>query len=110
LLVMCHRSCLLWPACLFTVLWGIAPPHLFSAQGALPSLLCVFFVVIAYYSVFVPFFPGWGLFCPGGYADLARVVCGSTMYHLAHLVFRTFPSCLSTGVWQQRGTPPGFSV
>jgi hypothetical protein len=45
------------------------PSPLFSAQGTLPSLLCVFFVVIAYYSVF---FPVWGLVCPGGYADLAQ--------------------------------------
>jgi hypothetical protein len=45
-----------------------SPP--FGAQGAPPSLLCVFFVVIAYYSVF--FFPEWGLACPGGYADPAQ--------------------------------------
>jgi hypothetical protein len=59
------------PACLFTVLWGISPPPLFGAQGAPPSLLCVFFVVIAYYSVSL-FFSGWGSVCPGGYADLAQ--------------------------------------
>jgi hypothetical protein len=46
------------------------PSPLFSAQGAPPSLLCVFFV-IAYYSVSL-FFPGWGSFCLGGYADLAQ--------------------------------------
>jgi hypothetical protein len=28
-----------------------------------------------------------------------RVVCGSTAYHLAHLVVRVFPSCLGTGDW-----------
>jgi hypothetical protein len=44
------------PACLFTV----------------PSLLHVFFVVTAYYSVVFFFFPGWGSVCPGGYADLAQ--------------------------------------
>jgi hypothetical protein len=48
------------------------PSPLFSAQDALPSLLCVFFVVIAYYSVFFPFFPGWGSVCPGDSADLAQ--------------------------------------
>jgi hypothetical protein len=47
-----------------------APP--FSPQGAPPSLLCVFFFVVAYYSVFFSFFPGWGSVCPGGYADLAQ--------------------------------------
>jgi hypothetical protein len=50
----------------------ISPPPLFSTQGALPSLLGVFFVVFAYYSVFFSFFPGWGSVCPGGYADLAQ--------------------------------------
>jgi hypothetical protein len=35
-----------------------SPPHHFSAQGAPPSLLCVFIVFIAYYSV--------SLLSPGG--------------------------------------------
>jgi hypothetical protein len=39
-----------------------------------------------------------------------RVVCGSTMYHLAHLVVHVFPSCLGTAIWWQCGSPPGFSV
>jgi hypothetical protein len=67
LLGMCRHSCLLQLACCeeFPL-----PP--FGAQGSLPSLLCVFFV-IAYYSVFFSlFFPGWGLVCPGGYADLGQ--------------------------------------
>jgi hypothetical protein len=50
----------------------VFPPHLFGTQGAQTSLLCVFFVVIAYLSVFFSFFPGCGLVCPGGYADLAQ--------------------------------------
>jgi hypothetical protein len=43
----CSR--LLWPgpACLFTV-WEGFPSPLFGAQGASPSLLCIFIVVIAY--------------------------------------------------------------
>jgi hypothetical protein len=44
------------PACL----WGNSPPPLFGTQGAPPSLLCVFFVVIAYYSVSL-FFPWVGV-------------------------------------------------
>jgi hypothetical protein len=48
------------------------PSSHFCTQGALPSLLRVFFVVVAYYSVFFSFFPGWGSVCPGGYADLAE--------------------------------------
>jgi hypothetical protein len=46
-------------------------PHLWHS-GCPASLLCVCFVVIAYYSVFFSFFPGWGSVCPGGYADLAQ--------------------------------------
>jgi hypothetical protein len=57
------------PVCLFTVLWGIPLPC-FGAQGAPPSLLCVFFFCYCLLFSF-SFFPGWGLVCPGGYADLA---------------------------------------
>jgi hypothetical protein len=80
------------------------PSPTFSALGTPPSLLCVFFVVIAYFSVFFPFFPGWVSVCPGDYADLPRVVCGSTTCRLAHFVVRIFPRHL----WC--GSCPGFSV
>jgi hypothetical protein len=51
------------------------------------------------------FFPGWGLVCPGGYADLAQgCLC------LPHLVVCIFPSHLGAGVWRWHGTPPGFSI
>jgi hypothetical protein len=49
---------------------GLPLPR-FGAQDALPSLLCVFFVTVAYYSVFF-FFPWVESVCPGGYADLAQ--------------------------------------
>jgi hypothetical protein len=39
-----------------------------------------------------------------------RVVCGITVYHLAHLVACVFPSCLGAGIWRQLGSPPGFSI
>jgi hypothetical protein len=67
------------------------------------------FVVIAYYSVSFSFFPGWSLVYPGGYADLAQVVCGSTVCLLAHLVVCIFPSSLGAGVWLH-GSTPGFSI
>jgi hypothetical protein len=51
------------------------PSPLFSVQGAPPSLLPVFIVVIAYYSVSL-FFPWWESVCPGGYADLAQGCLG----------------------------------
>jgi hypothetical protein len=56
------------------------------------------------------FFPGWGSVCPGAMLIWPRVVCGSTAYHLAHLVVRIFPSRLGAGIWQQHGSPPAFSV
>jgi hypothetical protein len=43
------------------LLWGISLPPLFRAQGAPPSLLCVFFVVVANYSVVFFFFPWVGV-------------------------------------------------
>jgi hypothetical protein len=49
---------------------GFPSPPL-QRSGAPPSLLCVFIVLIAYYSVSL-FFPGWRLVCPGGYADVAQ--------------------------------------
>jgi hypothetical protein len=48
-----------------------SPFPFFGAQGAPPSLLRVFIVHIAYYSVSL-FFPGWGSVCPWGYTDLAQ--------------------------------------
>jgi hypothetical protein len=39
--------------------------------GTPPSLLCVFIVLIAYFSVSL-FFPGCRSVCPGGYADLSQ--------------------------------------
>jgi hypothetical protein len=48
------------------------PSSAFSAQGAPPSLLHVFFVVNRLLFSFFFFFPGWVSVCPGGYADLAQ--------------------------------------
>jgi hypothetical protein len=63
-----------------------------------PTLLATcFFFVIAYYSVSL-FFPGWGLVCPGGYADLAQG-CLWEYHSLVHLMVHVFPSPLGTGVW-----------
>jgi hypothetical protein len=84
------------------------PP--FGAQGAPPSLLRVFFVVIAYYSVFFLFYLGGGQSVQGAMLIWPRVVCGSTVCCLAHLVVCVFPSRLGAGVWWWHGSPPGFSV
>jgi hypothetical protein len=84
-----------------------SPP--FGAQGSPPSLLHVFTVVIAYYSVSL-FSLGGGWSVQGSMLIWPRVVCGSTAYHLAHLVVRVFPSHLGVGIWWRCGSPPGFSV
>jgi hypothetical protein len=105
LLGVCHCSCLLQPACCE----GFPLPP-FSAQGTPPSLRPVFFVVIAYYSVFFLFSLGGGRSVQGPMLIWPRVVCGSTTCHLAHLVVCIFPSCLGAAIWLWHGNPPGFSV
>jgi hypothetical protein len=80
-----------------------SPPLLFRAQGAPPSLLFVFIVLIAYYSVSL-FSPGGGWSVQGAMLFWPGVVCGSTMYCLAHLVL-IFPSHLGAGIWQPWGPP-----
>jgi hypothetical protein len=85
------------PACLFIVLRRIPLPP-FGAQGAPPSLLHVFILLIAYYSVSL-FSPGGGWSVQGAMLIWPRLVCGSTAYCLAHLVL-VFPSHLCTGDWQ----------
>jgi hypothetical protein len=84
------------------------PSPLFGAQGAPLSLLCVFVVLIAYYSVSL-FSLGGGQSVQGAMLIWPRVVCESTMYHFAHLVC-IFPSRLGEGIWQWPGGPPGFSL
>jgi hypothetical protein len=82
-----------------------SPPLLFRAEGAPPSLQCIFIVLIAYYSVSV--FSPSGDWSVGGYTDLPQG-CLWKAYRLAHLVC-VFPSHLGTGDWQSGG-PPGFSA
>jgi hypothetical protein len=68
-----------------------SPPPIFRALGASPSLPLAFIVLIAYYSVSL-FSPCGGQSVQGAMLIWPRVVCGSTAYHLAHLV-HVFPSC-----------------
>jgi hypothetical protein len=106
LLGMCSHSCLLRLACCE----GFPLLPLFGTQSTLPSLLRVFFVVIAYYSVFFSFFPWVGArSVQGAMLIWPRIVCGSTECCLAHLVVHIFPSGLGAGVWWH-GSPPGFSI
>jgi hypothetical protein len=97
--------------------WGIAPPPLSGARGALPSLLHVFFffffscsfiIQFVFFSFFIP--PGWGSVCPGAMLFWPRVVCGSTACRLAHLVVCVFPSSLGAGVWWRESSSGGVGL
>jgi hypothetical protein len=105
----CSRQSLSGPPGLFiySPRKGSLPP-IFGAQGAPPSFPCVFITLIAYYSV-SPFSPGGGQSVQGAMLLWPRDVCGSTVYHLAHLVC-VFPIFLGAGDWRHPGEPPGFSV
>jgi hypothetical protein len=62
-----------------------------------PRPLC-YVSFCCYCLLFCFFCPGCESVCPGGYADLAQYVCGSTACCLAHLVVCVFPSSLDAGV------------
>jgi hypothetical protein len=106
----CH-SCLLWPACLFTVQVKSAPPPLSGAQGTLTSLLRVFFILL--YFIFCSaacllFSLFFSLFSLGG----GQSVQGAMLiYHvpLSSPGDLCFSSSLGAGIWQC-GSPPGFSI
>jgi hypothetical protein len=91
------------PACLFTVPGRILLPPLWCSVR--PTL---FIVLIAYYSVSL-FSPGGGLSAQGAMLIWPRVVCGSFVYCLSHLVC-VFPSCLGAGNWWPTEDSPGFSI
>jgi hypothetical protein len=99
----CH-SCLLWPACLFTVHMRKCAPPLFRAQGALPSLLCLFLFSFNCLFIIQVFFPGQGSVCPEGYADLSQGVP-----HAIYLLTWWSPKQVGAGIWQHR-YPLGFSI
>jgi hypothetical protein len=98
LLCVCRCSCLLSPGLFIYSSVRDSPTLFFGAQCTPPSLLRVFIVLVAYYSVSL-FFPGWVSVCPGGILIWHRVVCGSTAYRLAHLVVHVFLSRLGASIW-----------
>jgi hypothetical protein len=87
LLGVCRHSCLHQPAC-----EGFPLPSL-GDEGTLPSLLHVFFVVIAYYSVSLLSLGG-GQSVQGAMLIWPTTVCGRTVYGLA-----TLWSASSQAVW-----------
>jgi hypothetical protein len=98
----CHW-CLLPPACLFTVRVRQGPFPLSRAQGALPSVLCVFFFqLLVYYSFFL--FSLGGVSLSRGLYDLSMGVP-----HDAYLLTWCIPSRLGVGIWRH-GSLPGLSI
>jgi hypothetical protein len=90
--------------------WEGFPSPLLRCSG-LPTLfaMCLFFFVIAYYSVFL-FSLGGGRSVQGAMLIWPRVVCGGTTYRLAHLVVCVFPSHLDAGIWQRHESPAVFCL
>jgi hypothetical protein len=94
LLGVCHRSCLLQPACCE----GFPLPH--SSMLRVPHHLCYMsFLLLLIIQFFFPFYPGWGSVCPGGCADLAqgclwenRVLLSSPSGHCCLVVAAWGPS------------------
>jgi hypothetical protein len=82
-----------------------SPPP-FGALDVPPSLLHVFIVLIAYYSVSL-FSLGGGLSVQGAMLLWPRVVCGSPVCCEAYLVC-VFQSHLGVGDWRRPRGPPGF--
>jgi hypothetical protein len=68
LLGMCHGSCLLQPACCE----GFPLPPSSVLRLLHPLCYMSFLVLLLIIQFFFSFFPGWGFFCLGGYADLAQ--------------------------------------
>jgi hypothetical protein len=103
LLVEHCRSHRLWPglACLFTVLCGIPlPPLTFRAPHSLCYVSLLFLLII---TQFLFFSLGGGRSVQGAMLIWPRVVCWSTVYHLAHLVICVFSSRLGAGMWRWPG-------
>jgi hypothetical protein len=97
-----HRSLSGQAQLVYLQFWEGIPSPCFSARDAPPSLLSVFIVPIAYYSVSL-FSLGGGWSVQGTMLIWPRDVCGSTTYHLA-----TSWSTSSQAVWARvTGGGPG---
>jgi hypothetical protein len=91
-------------------LWRISLSP-FQCSG-LPALfaMCLFCCYCLLFRFFSLFSLGGGWSVQGPMLIWPRVVCGSIIYCLAHFVVYVIPSYLGSGIWWQRGSPPGFSV
>jgi hypothetical protein len=106
LLGVCHCFCLLQPACCegfpLSPLQHSGHPTLFAM-----CLFCCYRLLFCFFFLF-SLDGGWSV--QGAMLIWPRVVCGSTVYSLAHFEVRIFPSHLGAGVWQWHRSPPGFSI
>jgi hypothetical protein len=90
-------------------LWEISLPSPPSALRA-PCPLCYvsFLLLLLIIQVFFLFSLGGGWSVQGAMLIWPRVVCRSTVCHLAHLVVRIFPSHLGMGTWQWVAQGPSW--
>jgi hypothetical protein len=88
---------------------GLPLPLSSALRAPLPLCYVSFFCYCLLFSFFFLFSLGRSRSVQGAMLIWPRVVYGSTMCHLAHLVVCVFPSSLGTGFWQCE-SPPGFSV
>jgi hypothetical protein len=107
LLGICHHSCLLRLACLFTVLWGILLPPSSVLRAPCPLCYMSFLLLLIIQFLFLPWM---GLVCAGSYADLAQGCLWEYRRPLSSPVICIFPSHLGTAVWRRCGSPPDFFV
>jgi hypothetical protein len=91
------------PACLFTVPWGIPLPLSLVLRAPHPlcyvSFFFFFFSLLLLIIQFLFFSLGGCWSVQEAMLIWPRVVCGNTVYSLAHLVVCVFPSCLGAGIW-----------
>jgi hypothetical protein len=106
LLGMCHCSCLLQPACCE----GFPLPFLQCSGHPALFATCLFCCYCLLFRFFFFFTLGGGRSVQGAMLIWPRVVCGSTVYHLARLVICIFLNHLSAGIRRRPRGPPGFSV
>jgi hypothetical protein len=71
--------------------------------------MCLFCCCCLLFSFF-SFFPRWGRSNQGAILIWPRVVCGSTVYCLAHFVVCVFPSGLGAGIWRSGGSAGALLV
>jgi hypothetical protein len=103
LLGMCRCSCFLWPSLfIYSSVRDSPPPN--SALRKPHPLCYVSFLLLLVITQFLFFSLDGGQSVQGAMLIWPRVVCGSTVYRLAHLVVRVFPSHLGTDVWRRPGT------